>query len=47
MAIISLYDFYKKVIPPRNLIIQASEITGQDKNDEFNYSIGLSYNFGY
>jgi hypothetical protein len=44
MAIISLYDFYNKIIQPREFIIQASDTSGYDKNNSNNYSIGLSKN---
>ena len=42
MGYISLYDFYSKIIPINEFIIQASEISGSDKNDDTRYSIGLS-----
>ena len=45
MVLISLYEFYKKFIPNEYLIIQASNISGNDENSKNKYSIGLSYNF--
>ena len=43
MVYISLYDFYNKIIPINEFIIQASEISGNDKNEKTRYSIGLSF----
>lgn len=45
MGVISLYEFYKKIIPNEYLIIQASPLSGNDENSKSKYSIGLSYNF--
>ena len=44
MAKISLYDFYNKIIQTDEFIIQASNTSGDDKNNSNNYSIGLSFN---
>ena len=44
MPKISLYDFYNKIIEPDEFIIQASNTSGDDKNNSNNYSIGLSFN---
>ena len=45
MALIPLYRFYNTIIPPENLIIQASDKSGKSKNLEYDYPIGYSYNF--
>ena len=34
MGVISLYDFYNKIIPIKEFIIQASETSGSDKNEK-------------
>ena len=44
MGYISLYDFYRKIIPVNEFIIQASGVSGNSKNEDTPYSIGLSYN---
>lgn len=47
MGYISLYDFYSKIIPINEFIIQASEVSGQGKNEYTRYSIGLNFNILY
>ena len=45
MSKTSLYRFYNLYIPINNLIIQASDKSGNSQNLDVNYPIGLSYNF--
>tara|TARA_Y100000389_G_C17382798_1_gene475305 strand:- start:151 stop:807 length:657 start_codon:yes stop_codon:yes gene_type:complete len=45
MSRTSLYSFYNLYIPINNLIIQASDKSGNSQNMEVNYPIGMSFNF--
>tara|TARA_B100000242_G_C42943296_1_gene437452 strand:+ start:261 stop:917 length:657 start_codon:yes stop_codon:yes gene_type:complete len=45
MSKTSLYSFYNLYIPINNLIIQASDKSGNSQNLDVDYPIGLSYNF--
>lgn len=45
MSETSLYSFYNMYIPINNLIIQASDKSGNSQNMEVNYPIGMSFNF--